>query len=317
MQRVLSKFPGRLFRLGTLGMWGLYCCFCCVVASRRAADEAAWGRMGLVQTLVLYRMPILCVTMGWLWTVSVAICAHHDISVKRLFHRRVPDHTHVRNSAHLASVFTIIVAWGMILRARGDEYFGGAVLRYCYVVADPVGVHLISFGLMICPLRMVYAEERWGLCFAAGRTLTAPLHSVAFSDVIFADALTSMSRGLSALEALFCVSTLPSGSPGHLMHCSTLVLAALMIAPYWWRLQQCLRKYRDSGDAFPHLANAAKYGTAFPLIIVDRFGAATVHAGLMSVSTQHAIWIACAFVNSGYRRSSAVRCTRSPFVLLI
>ena len=39
-----------------------------------------------------------------------------------------------------------------------------------------------------------------------------------------------------------------------------LVLACL---PSWWRFLQCLRRYKDTSNAFPHLANAAKYATTF------------------------------------------------------
>lgn len=36
--------------------------------------------------------------------------------------------------------------------------------------------------------------------------------------------------------------------------------------PAWFRFMQCLRRYRDSREAFPHLANAAKYATTFFVI---------------------------------------------------
>lgn len=37
--------------------------------------------------------------------------------------------------------------------------------------------------------------------------------------------------------------------------------------PAWFRFAQCLRRYRDTKEAFPHLANAAKYATSFFVVI--------------------------------------------------
>lgn len=33
--------------------------------------------------------------------------------------------------------------------------------------------------------------------------------------------------------------------------------------PAWIRFAQCFRRYRDTGETFPHLANAGKYSTTF------------------------------------------------------
>lgn len=33
--------------------------------------------------------------------------------------------------------------------------------------------------------------------------------------------------------------------------------------PAWIRFGQCIRRYRDTGETFPHLANAGKYSTTF------------------------------------------------------
>lgn len=37
--------------------------------------------------------------------------------------------------------------------------------------------------------------------------------------------------------------------------------------PAWIRFAQCLRRYRDSKEAFPHLVNAGKYATTFFVVI--------------------------------------------------
>lgn len=37
--------------------------------------------------------------------------------------------------------------------------------------------------------------------------------------------------------------------------------------PAWIRFGQCIRRYKDTGESFPHLANAGKYSTTFFVVI--------------------------------------------------
>lgn len=46
----------------------------------------------------------------------------------------------------------------------------------------------------------------------------------------------------------------------------TISAAIVNSLPAWWRFLQCLRRYRDSKEAFPHLANAGKYSTTLFVI---------------------------------------------------
>lgn len=39
--------------------------------------------------------------------------------------------------------------------------------------------------------------------------------------------------------------------------------AIIQCLPAWFRFIQCLRRYRDTKRAFPHLVNAGKYSTTF------------------------------------------------------
>jgi hypothetical protein len=37
--------------------------------------------------------------------------------------------------------------------------------------------------------------------------------------------------------------------------------------PAWFRFAQCLRRYRDTKEAFPHLVNAGKYSSTFLVVL--------------------------------------------------
>lgn len=43
--------------------------------------------------------------------------------------------------------------------------------------------------------------------------------------------------------------------------------------PAWFRFAQCLRRYRDTREGFPHLVNAGKYSTTFLAVIFSTLNA--------------------------------------------
>lgn len=48
---------------------------------------------------------------------------------------------------------------------------------------------------------------------------------------------------------------------------SYLIRPMVAMLPAWFRFAQCIRRYRDTKEAFPHLANALKYSTSFLVVI--------------------------------------------------
>ena len=105
----------------------------------------------------------------------------------------------------------------------------------------------------------------------------AEAHDGKFGDVLLADALTSYARVLGDLYVCFCMyltKDLPSTAKPN-RSCGSGVAVPLIIAlPSLMRFRQCLiefvRAWRSeskvSGKCWQHLANAAKYSSAFPPI---------------------------------------------------
>lgn len=56
----------------------------------------------------------------------------------------------------------------------------------------------------------------------------------------------------------------------------------MAVLPAWLRFAQCLRRYRDTREANPHLANAVKYSTVFVVIIFTSL--ATHYEGIKEVT---------------------------------
>ena len=49
--------------------------------------------------------------------------------------------------------------------------------------------------------------------------------------------------------------------------------------PAWFRFAQCLRRYKDTRHAFPHLVNAGKYSTSFFVVAFSTLGKGILYMG--------------------------------------
>uniref|UniRef100_A0AAY4E5J2 Xenotropic and polytropic retrovirus receptor 1 n=1 Tax=Denticeps clupeoides TaxID=299321 RepID=A0AAY4E5J2_9TELE len=138
---------------------------------------------------------------------------------------------------------------------------------------------LILYGFMVLflvnPFKTAYYKSRFWLLKLLFRVFTAPFHRVEFADFWLADQLNSLVLVLMDLEYMVCFYSmelawtnpsglLPDNSDDRICHSYSYGLRAIIqCLPAWLRFVQCLRRYRDTKRAFPHLVNAGKYSTTF------------------------------------------------------
>lgn len=139
-----------------------------------------------------------------------------------------------------------------------------------------------------------------------------------FGDILLADALTSYAKVLGDLFISLCMffSSKHSSTGPPNRNCGGFFWVPFIISvPSLIRLRQCLTEYsrvqkanKQTGQISPatgwggvHLANALKYSTAFPVIILSamqrnpepsKFG--------MSEATLFRLWLVAVFINSAY-----------------
>lgn len=146
---------------------------------------------------------------------------------------------------------------------------------------DPF-IHPVIFIIFLIlflfnPLRIFYRQSRYWLIKKLFRVFTSPFHHVGFSDFWLADQLCSMELIFFDIEYLICFyltgSNLNSTNENVSMICSSwsqIVLQIIFqIVPSWFRFAQCIRRYRDTKNKFPHLHNAGKYASGFFVIITN------------------------------------------------
>ena len=136
----------------------------------------------------------------------------------------------------------------------------------------PLFLWIITAVVLLNPFKWLIRKGRWGVVKVTVRILLAPLYRVRFGDFWFADQLNSIVVILLDLEFMLCfysyVWPLDKNEDGKVCNKNTyIVRPVISCLPAFWRLMQCLRCYYDT-KRYPHLINAGKYFTTFPVVIL-------------------------------------------------
>ncbi|XP_017327784.1 xenotropic and polytropic retrovirus receptor 1 homolog isoform X1 [Ictalurus punctatus] len=179
------------------------------------------------------------------------------------------------------------------------------------IQACPLALYGFFLLFLINPFKTCYYKSRFWLLKLLFRVVTAPFHRVGFADFWLADQLNSLAVVLMDLEYLICFYSVEldwlksydkleinSGNT-----CNTYlygVRAIIQCLPAWFRFVQCLRRYRDTKRAFPHLVNAGKYSTTF--FVVTFAALYKTHKADTHSDTDIFFYllIACSIINSCY-----------------
>ncbi|KAL2174704.1 EXS family-domain-containing protein [Thermothelomyces heterothallicus CBS 202.75] len=265
-----------------------------------------------------YRVAFIIILAVWGWGVNLHFLSRRRIDVPALI--RYPGRsssaqiTHHQSTYRLASFLSLTSAASILtfwLFTRRDPR---RVIDYDWL---PMTNLLVVAVLFCVPLR------RFSLPHAGRGRLLQTLRRISvgglaeakdgkFGDIILADVLTSYAKVLADLFVCVCMflfggrdgSGSATARPDR--GCGGAVLVPLIMAlPSAIRLRQCLIEfvrvrrapYREAtGWGGQHLANAAKYSTAFPVIVLgamlrDREGGSP---GLFRA------WVAASLLNSLY-----------------
>ncbi|KAL1923529.1 uncharacterized protein VTP21DRAFT_8509 [Calcarisporiella thermophila] len=124
----------------------------------------------------------------------------------------------------------------------------------------PIIWFTIVAGILILPFPVLYHHARKWILNSFGRVIASFWYRVEFRDFFIADELNSLTYSIQRLPLFLCVYAIDFDNPGSNCNWDNAWQSiALGAVPAWWRFLQCLRRYRDTSESFPHLFNAAKY----------------------------------------------------------
>uniref|UniRef100_A0A1A8FSL1 Xenotropic and polytropic retrovirus receptor 1 n=2 Tax=Nothobranchius korthausae TaxID=1143690 RepID=A0A1A8FSL1_9TELE len=177
--------------------------------------------------------------------------------------------------------------------------------------ANPLALYGFFLLFLINPFKTCYYKSRFWLLKLLFRVVTAPFHHVGFADFWLADQLNSLVVVLMDLEYMICFYSSELDWTEHSglvlnirdkSQCNTYsygVRAVIKCLPAWFRFAQCLRRYRDTKRAFPHLVNAGKYSTSF--FVVTFSALYSTHKEVHPESQVYFyLYISCLIISSCY-----------------
>ncbi|OJJ36851.1 hypothetical protein ASPWEDRAFT_431757 [Aspergillus wentii DTO 134E9] len=228
-----------------------------------------------------YRIAVILVAGFWGWGVNLDYLRKAKIDVPALIRypaRQSPNQRPHHSSAYrLATLLTIPLLISLLVFWVVTH---GSYERVESVDFIPQSYLIIFLVIIIWPFNRLSRSGRRRFLSSLKRVSVGGLAEAQdgkFGDVLLADALTSYAKVLGDVYVSFCMFFAPgiSSTSKPNRHCGNDYVVPLIVAtPSIIRLRQCLIEYfrvRRTGSkgGGQHLANALKYATAFPVIILS------------------------------------------------
>ncbi|KAK3928394.1 Xenotropic and polytropic retrovirus receptor 1 [Frankliniella fusca] len=247
----------------------------------------------------LYRGPLLLVEFMFLMGVNVYGWRSSGVNHVLIFELDPRHHLTEQHIMEMAAVLGVVGALSVL-----SFLYASALSIPPYV--NPLALVLIMFAFALNPLHTFRHEARFWFLRVLGRMLAAPFFSVGFADFWLADQLNSLATVLVDFHFLVCFylttpSWMEAGDTSLCSERSFITKPIVNCIPAWIRFAQCLRRYRDSKEAFPHLVNAGKYSTTFFVVIFSTLRA--YHASSYPNTLDNPYfypWLLSCIVNSCY-----------------
>uniref|UniRef100_A0A1B6D1A0 SPX domain-containing protein n=2 Tax=Clastoptera arizonana TaxID=38151 RepID=A0A1B6D1A0_9HEMI len=248
----------------------------------------------------LYRGPGLIVEFLFLMGINVYGWRSSGVNHVLIFELDPRNHLSEQHIMELAAIFGVI--WCLSLLCF---IFSSSLAIPPYI--NPIVLIMIMALFLLNPTRTFRHEARFWVIKVLGRILASPFFYVGFADFWLADQLTSLVPALLDFHYFICFYIKNRNgdwmTSGDGITCDKEFSFRPLVAclPAWFRFAQCLRRYRDTKEGFPHLANAVKYSTTFFVVLFSFLHSAnTSNYPLTNENPYFYLWIFASIVSSCY-----------------
>eukprot|EP00088_Acartia_fossae_P029076 TRINITY_DN2988_c0_g1_i11.p1 TRINITY_DN2988_c0_g1~~TRINITY_DN2988_c0_g1_i11.p1 ORF type:complete len:534 (-),score=108.41 TRINITY_DN2988_c0_g1_i11:1518-3119(-) len=264
--------PWTTFKVGLFAGAFLVLFFAVILSAVfHSAKESDIAKKNFDVIVRLYRGPLLFILFLFLMGINVYGWRSSGVNHVLIFELDPRNHLSEQDLFELATIFGVL--WTL------------SILCFLYAEnlnVDPFVMPVFLVGIMIVfmlnPTKTLkYGARSWSLKVVF-RIFSAPLFYVGFADFWLADQMNSLSQALKDFQFLICyyISGIIDGewsgpTAGTCSDSGWWLVAIVAMLPAWFRFAQCLRRYRDTREAFPHLANMGKYSTTIITVIFSLF----------------------------------------------
>ncbi|KAF9907622.1 hypothetical protein EC991_010741 [Linnemannia zychae] len=205
--------------------------------------------------LLVYAGLFLTILFTCLFGINMYVWAKARINYKFIFEFDPRDNLDYTQFFELPTFFMMALCIALYL----DFVIGisSPSMFRTYYPLILVGVVLV---VLFWPLRMFRFSARKWFLQSIWRIVASGYYKVEFRDFFMADEMNSLVYSIEQFEFAICAYTQQWNDLGATCATSHMWITPFATAlPAWFRFMQCLRRYRDTLEWFPHLLNAGKY----------------------------------------------------------
>ncbi|KAF4449834.1 hypothetical protein F53441_7029 [Fusarium austroafricanum] len=194
--------------------------------------------------LMLYLFSFFCIDC-LIWTKN-------KVNYPFIFEFDQRHHLDWRELAQFPSFFFLVL--GLFMWVNFSRY--GDPDMYIYY---PVVLIFFTAVILFFPAPAIFYKSRRWFAYSHWRLLLAGLYPVEFRDFFLGDIYCSLTYATANIELFFCLYANYWQNPVQCNSSHSRVLGFMIALPPIWRFLQCLRRYKDTRNVFPHLVNGGKY----------------------------------------------------------
>lgn len=219
-------------------------------------------------TPAIQRAPIVVLVFICLWYMNLVLLDKNKVNYAGVLGLKTPALDFTLSCGFVIGIAYFItmglgVKMGGIAAELGITLFYGAIVIFIMCIDFPSVAALFPSDAHIV--------ENKGKFFRLCRNVVWPGQTVAFSEIVFADALTSLSKVFkdAAITIIAVYSSMTQTPIADLHEQGMILVAVLASIPFLIRVRQCWVQFEGQHDAvlrIPIFLNIVKYMSAFPPI---------------------------------------------------
>ncbi|KAI1871859.1 hypothetical protein JX265_005845 [Neoarthrinium moseri] len=194
--------------------------------------------------LMLFLFSLFCVDC-FLWTSN-------KVNYPFIFEFDPRHHLDWRQLSQFPSFCLLL--FGLFIWLNFTRY--GTPEMYLYY---PVILIFLTLVLILLPFPILGHRSRKWFAYSHYRLFFAGLYPVEFRDFFLGDIYCSLTYAMSNIELFFCLYAHYWNYPDQCNSNHSRLLGFFSALPPIWRALQCVRRYLDTRNIFPHLVNCGKY----------------------------------------------------------
>lgn len=198
----------------------------------------------------------IIVSMGLLFAINCFVWTKFKVNYKFIFEFNQHDALDFKEYMVLPSLFLFfggLIAW-FSFEDFWPKHFSGYDMPWLFLG--------ICMTILLCPFDIFYLNARLWLISTTTRLILSGFYPVEFRDFFLGDIFCSLTYSLSNISMFLCIYSKYWNDCSSCGSSESRVLGFLNCVPSIWRFLQCFRRYADTGDWFPHLANMMKYSVS-------------------------------------------------------